>query len=147
MIQGIWTMAREPSASVRSGERVERSRQLRRRMGQIVAGAVGLILGVLLMLRYEGTSLSFSSEVAIAIAVTYVALMVVLNIVHHRITDEFEIQQSYKAANGGGFVLMLVYPAWWILWLGNVAPEPDHELVFLAFCSGVGCAYLYNRLR
>ena len=135
------------------GERLERAR--RNRKAVIFGGvfAVGLITGVLVGMReaenlFQGAgSAGWPPAMAIGLSIAYVASVFGGGLALARQTDEVERMAQYKAVAVGALVYMLVYPIWFALWMGNLAPEPMHAVLFGLFWLTLFAAFLFHRFR
>ena len=135
------------------GETAERTR--RNRKLQIIGGVfvVGMIVGFLVGYREAEASALFDRSqpwppaMAIAIAFSYLAAVIGGGIALSRHTDEFELMGQYKAVAFAALVYMLVYPVWFVLWMGALVPEPHHGILFGAFWLSVVAASLFYRFR
>src|SRR5690606_2597209 len=133
------------------GERLERSRRIRK--GTIIglAFAVGLIVGVMVGYREADDLFDLSDgwppAMAIGIACAYLFAVVGGGLALSKQTDEVELQDQYKATAVGAFVYVLSYPIWFALWMGGHVPEPMHGALFAAFWLSLVGASLFYRFR
>ena len=134
-----------------AGEQRERAR--RRRKAWIVGGVftVGMVAGFAMGWR-EAQHLFAGSEgwppaMTIAIALSYVIAVVGGGMLLSRQTDEVELQSQYKAVAAAALVYALIYPVWFVLWMGSLAPEPMHGILFIAFWVSLLGAFLFYRFR
>jgi FtsH-binding integral membrane protein len=85
--------------------------------------------------------------VAIALAVIAFVAMVWGTVAYKRRIDEVVLRDNIYAAAWGAFVVFVGYPVWFLLWKGNLLPEPSH-MVLYAVLYVVTCAvYLYRKYR
>jgi len=134
------------------GERAERQRRARKAWTIGAVAAVGMAAGFAMGWRdadnlFSGTSEGWPPAMAIAIAASYLLAIVVGGIVLARQTDEVELMGQYKAIAAGGLAYVVVYPLWFVLWMGNLAPEPMHAALFALFWLTLVAAFLFYRYR
>ena len=135
------------------GESAERARRKQKLV--IVGGvfAVGMIVGFLVGFREAEADFLFDRSqpwppaMAIGIAFSYLAAVIGGGIALSRHTDEYERMAQYKAVAFAALVYMLVYPVWFVLWMGALVPEPHHGLLFGAFWLSLVAASLFYRFR
>ena len=141
------------SSEAETGEARERARRRRRTI--IVSGvlAVGTALGFLIGLReadnlFGGAgSQGWSPAMAIGMAIGVLGLVFGGGIALARQTDEFERLAQYKAAATGALAFLCAYPVWFVLWMGNLAPEPMHAALFALFWLTLVAAFFFYRFR
>jgi hypothetical protein len=85
--------------------------------------------------------------VAIAIAVSYVATILIGTVLGRRLTDELERSNNQYGLAMGASAVLLVYPAWWILWRGRVVMEPQHGALFILLFAVAVAAYGWKKFR
>jgi hypothetical protein len=61
--------------------------------------------------------------------------------------DELDRERGYKSVSFAGTLLMIVYPAWYVLWRGGFVPEPIHWVLFLLFWLSLILAAIFYRFR
>lgn len=61
--------------------------------------------------------------------------------------DELERANHQKAAVVASTVLVMGYPVWLLLWMGAMAPEPIHWVLFAAFYLSFILSWGYFKLR
>ena len=136
-----------------TGEARERARRGRRAV--IFAGlfAVGLATGFFIGFR-EANDLfagdgsdGWPPAMAIGISLSYLAAAIGGGIALSRQTDEFERLAQYKAVAFAALTYVLAYPVWFVLWMGNLAPEPMHAALFVLFWLGLAGASIFYRFR
>lgn len=150
MVSGARAM--RDSAPRGEGERHEAAR--RRTRWLIIAGlfVAGLIPGF--YLGYQDGAALAESRTAIwppalvaAMIGLYLLAVVGGGILLNRVADDFDRQVGYKTVSFAGTALMVVYPIWYVLWRGALAPEPIHWVLFLLFWLSLVLAYLFYRFR
>ena len=136
-----------------SGERLERGRRSRKAVILGGIGLVGVATGFLAGLRDAGSMLtsgaiqSWPPAMAIGIALAFLAATIGGGLALGRQTDEYERLAQYKAAAAAGLVYMLAYPVWFALWMGDLAPEPMHAVLFGLFWLTLALALLFHKYR
>lgn len=134
-----------------SGE--ERLRQRRRRYWLIIgslalAGFIpGLLAGYTQGEAELGAGAVWPAWIAILLSVIYVAAVIAGGYAMHRQMDELELRNRHKAATAAGCMLMIVYPVWFFLWMGDLAPEPIHWVLFALFYLTLIGYDLYYRYK
>ena len=132
----------------------EQAESLKRNRKVLILGgtfAVGLVVGIMVGLR-EGEDLftlrqDWPPAMALGIAVSYLAAVFGGGLALSRQTDEFERGCQYKAVAFAGFAYILVYPVWFALWMGALAPEPHHGVLFVLFWLSLVLASIFYRFR
>jgi uncharacterized protein len=139
------------SADLSPGERKLKAK--RRRWWIIIAmlALAGFIPGFLLGYS-EGEGLVdpqgvWPAWIVILLAATFLIAVPIGSLLLYRQMDELERDIHRKAAAMAGGVLVIVYPVWWLLWMGALAPEPIHWVLFLIFYATILLSWLYYRLR
>jgi len=137
------------AAELSPGERRVREKQRRKWLilgGLMLAGAIpGFVLGY-----SEGEGLLDASGVwpAWIVALLSVSYLVTIGgTLWARQLDEHQLLGKYKAASFAGGMLLLVYPVWFLLWMGALAPEPIHWVLFLVFYGSLIGADIFYQLR
>jgi MFS family permease len=133
-----------------TGEQLERQRRGRKAViigGLIVVGfTIGFVTGF-----SQADNLfvagSWPQALSMGLAVAYLATVIGGGIALSRHSDEFELNAQYKAAAAAGAAYMLIYPPWFLLWMGDVAVEPMHGVLFLAFWLVLALASIFYRFR
>ena len=136
-----------------TGEARERARRSRRTI--IFGGvfAVGIVTGFLIGVNeadnlFSGAgSEGWSPAMAIGIAISFLASVIGGGIALARQTDEVERLAQYRAVAAAALAYMLAYPVWFALWMGNLAPEPMHAVLFGLFWFVTMAAFLFYRFR
>lgn len=133
----------------------ERHESARRRKRWLILGALfvaGLIPGLYLGYQ-DGAALAESrtaiwpAPVVAALIALYLVAVAGGGLLLNRVADDFDRQVGYKTVSFAGTALMVVYPIWYVLWRGDLAPEPIHWVLFLFFFLSVVAAYLFYRFR
>ena len=136
-----------------TGEQIERSRRGRKAVILGGIGLAGLATGFMVGMRdadallSSGSIQSWPPAMAIGIALSFLAATIGGGVALARQTDEFERLAQYKAAAAAGLVYMLAYPVWFALWMGDLAPEPMHAVLFGLFWLSLVLALLFYKFR
>lgn len=145
---GLPAMAELPLGE---GERREAASRLKR---ILVIGALfvtGLVTGF-----YAGfhDSIAFVDRggtwppaMALGLLALFAVAMIAGTYVMNQVMDELERQRGYKAASFGAVVLLVGYPAWFLLWKGGFVPQPSHWLIYVLFLVAVALGQLWYRFR
>ncbi len=137
----------------RTGEQLERRRRGRKAVIIGGIGVVGLVTGFFVGMHDVDTLISqgaigaWPPAMAIGIALSFLAATIGGGLALARQTDEFERLAQYKAAAAAGLAYMLAYPVWFALWMGNLAPEPMHAVLFGLFWLTLLLALLFHKFR
>jgi divalent metal cation (Fe/Co/Zn/Cd) transporter len=124
-----------------------------RRWWQILlaAGAAGLIPGFLLGYSSEGDLFALTTVwpawIAILLAVTFLVAVSVTSWMLYRQVDEHQRQACGKAAILAAGIVIILYPVWFMLWMGEILPEPSHWVIFLTLYITYAVGSLYYRYR
>jgi hypothetical protein len=134
------------------GERLDRQRRFRKRIiigGLIIIGFVGGFITGFTEAEslLEGGTGAWPPALSIGLACAYLAGMIGGGLAISRHTDEFELQTQYKAVAAAAAGYMLIYPPWFVLWMGNLVREPMHGVLFLIFWVSLALASLFYRFR
>lgn len=133
------------------GEQAERAS---RRMTNGVKGAlfaIGLVtggyLGYFLAANDFDLSAGWPPEIAVTFAIVYVVAILGGSWLLRNRIDEVERANTYKAVSVAGTAYMLVYPVWFLLWLGGMLVEPIHWALFIMFWLLLIGSALFYRFR
>lgn len=114
-----------------------------------IAGA-GFVSGFAFALVQDADSL-FDGTIPAWLAIALTGLWLVAMIggcwMLGRRADEVERHNNLWSTAIGGSVLLIGYPAWYLLWRGGLVVEPIHEIMFLAFYAVAIGAYLWKKFR
>ena len=134
--------APEPGAAAES----RRRRKWRALFGLSVA--LGVVTAIAFVVTGDpGGAGTIPAAVAAAGAAVYVAMMVLGSLAMVRVTDEHEVHNNVWGLAAGGGALLVVYPAWWMLWRGGLVVEPGHSAMFLLMFGSALVAYLWKKYR
>ena len=141
------TIMSEPEDVGAAAER----RQRRRWLGLFgLAIACGLATGLAFALTSQGPGFGAGSIPPILAAVgaaVYLVMMIGGSYAMFRVTDEVEVDNNVRGLAAGGGALLLVYPAWWMLWQGGLVAEPTHDALFLLMFGAALAYYLWKKYR
>jgi uncharacterized membrane protein YciS (DUF1049 family) len=85
--------------------------------------------------------------IAILLAAVFVIGTVIANWIYLRSSDELVRANNYAAAFWGMAFLLIAYPAWLILWMGQLVPEPNARDLYLMTGIAATVGYVWNRFR
>lgn len=134
------------------GERHEAARRRKRWLIVAALAVAGIVPGFYLGYQ-DGAALAesrtaiWSPTLVAALAGLYLLAVVGGGILLNKVADELDRQRGYKAVSFAGTALMIVYPVWYLLWRGDLVPEPVHWMLFLLFWLSLALASLYYRFR
>lgn len=139
------------SEPLSDGERLERA-QANRKIAIVCAlFAVGLVTGFMVGFRDPATIFGgadpWPKAMTIGILLLYLVAVIGGGILASRYQDEFDRQRQYKAVAIGALAYVIVYPAWFILWMGALAPEPMHAIIYALFITSMLLASFFYRFR
>lgn len=84
---------------------------------------------------------------AIILCVVTLGIVPLISLYWHRVIDEHERSAYRDGAVAGTYVYMLGAPAWWLLWRGGLAPEPDGVAIYLIFTFLVLIVWFWKKYR
>ncbi|RYE36206.1 MAG: hypothetical protein EOP21_15045 [Hyphomicrobiales bacterium] len=64
-----------------------------------------------------------------------------------RDVDEVEQRTNMVASIWRLNAYVMLYPAWYILWKGQLVPEPDHEILFITTMIVLSLVYFWKKAR
>jgi hypothetical protein len=146
-------MARAAKMARTEGEGERLGRERRRRIIWLVAflvlvgGLVGGVVGYVSGHAIKDPNASIPPALAIVCAVVLVVGTLVGAIAFFRQVDELERQVNYWTANVSIYFYFLAYVCWYLLWRGNLIPEPSHEALFLSTMLVMTLAYFWKKMR
>ncbi len=134
------------------GERHEAARRRKRWLIVAALAVASVVPGF--YLGYQDGAAAAESRTAIwppalvaALAGLYLVAVVGGGILLNKVADELDRQRGYKAVSFAGTALMIVYPIWYLLWRGDLVPEPVHWMLFLIFWLSLALASVFYRFR
>lgn len=134
-----------------SGERRLKAREQRIwavRGGLFVVGLVtGLLVGYLAGDEGFTSDAKWPTSIAVALVVTYLSTIAIGTWLLRQSCDEVERLVQYKATAAAGLFYVLAYPVWFVLWKGDLLPEPSHWQLFIGFYLALTAGYLFYRFR
>ncbi len=84
---------------------------------------------------------------ALSILAVFVVSITIGTLALHKVMDEHQRAQQYKAAAFAGAVVMVGYPAWFLLWKASLVSEPAHWAIFIIYWLSAMCGALYYRFK
>jgi len=145
-------MSDDRNASDRNvGERRERQKRNRRAGYYVVLASLGGVVGFVFGLYESDAPIwaggNIPSHIAVILAViTVVAMLGGCLFLKSRV-DEVELQNNLYAGAWAAMVVLIGYPPWYLLWKGQLLPEPSHIAMFLTLYGVLTIAYLYRKFR
>jgi hypothetical protein len=144
--------AMRDSAPLGEGERREAAR--RRKRWLIVAGLLGIgIASGYSAGHYDSGAdavtgpAAWPPAVAVGLAGIYLIASIGGSFLVNAVLDEVERKRGHMAMSFAGNALIVIYPAWYILWRGGLAVEPIHWVLFASFWLSLALATLWFRFR
>ena len=139
------------SEPIGPGEALERRERARRSFILYALMIVGGVTGLGLSVGPEHGAGILTGAIAPWLALSLAALWLVSiiwgSIVYARHIDEIDrAAQIWGIATAGSTVLIL-YPAWYILWRGRLLPEPNAHIIFATLYVVMILAYLWKKFR
>jgi hypothetical protein len=134
-----------------SGERRLKARN--RRWWQILlgAGAAGLVPGFFLGKEVNDglfdPATVWPTWIALLLAGSFLVAVSLASWLLYRQVDEHQRQNYGKAAVIAAGIVIILYPVWFILWMGDLVPEPSHWVIFLTLYITYAAASLYYHFR
>jgi hypothetical protein len=95
--------------------------------------------------RMKRASGAVDPAIAILLAAVFVVGTVFANWIYLRSSDELVRANNYAAAFWGMAFLLISYPTWLILWMGQLAPEPNAEGLYIMTGMAAALAYAWKR--
>ncbi|MES2989559.1 MAG: hypothetical protein V4808_16815 [Pseudomonadota bacterium] len=129
------------------GERAEKARQ--RRFSLIWGGfmVLGGMIGALLVALGPDRAGTIPAALAIAAAALFVIAIPLGSWYFLRDVDEVEQRTNMVASIWGLNAYVMLYPAWYILWKGQLVREPDHEILFITTMIVLSLVYFWKKAR
>ncbi len=86
---------------------------------------------------------SWPPVAVIVTAIVYLLVVIGGSVLLRRHIDELAMHNRLRATALAAGVYIIVYPVWWLLWMGALVPEPSHWQLFLLFYVSFvfGCFY------
>lgn len=137
---------------IRIGEARERAARNGRLITYGLLAIAGMVVGFLFGF-YEDENANGIAQgtipnwLAIALAIVTVVALIGGSLIVKRRIDEVERQHSQVAGACAAYAVLVAYPVWYLLWKGQLVPEPSHVVLFLALYAIVSVTYLYRKFR
>lgn len=134
------------------GEAADRVRKRRMLAGVATLFVLGLPVGffaAMLERDNDGGFLTGTLPPWFAVTAALVTIVAIIggSIAMHRRIDELERRDNLIAGVMGANAVLALYPAWYILWRGQIVGEPSHEALFLIVFGVSTLTYVYLKLR
>jgi hypothetical protein len=139
------------SEPIGPGESLERRRRGRQTLIlALLMMAGGATAWVLMDVQQDGADLFRSpipARVAIALALLWLISIIGGSLWYKRNIDEIEVAQQLWSIAAAGSIVLILYPAWYLLWRGQMLPEPNGHIMFGALYAVMIAAYLWKKFR
>ena len=139
------------SLVVGDGERLQRQAARRTIAIKGTLFVLGLLsggyLGYWLASNDFNVNAPWPRELALIIAITYVAAVIGGSMLLDKSIDEHERMQAYQAVAVPATAYMLAYPVWFLLWKAQLVIEPVHWMLFVGFWALLIGSAIYYRFR
>jgi hypothetical protein len=146
----LWRQSRRAERLATPGEAraVRRSRSFWTVMGaQLIAGTVVGGLGAHFVLHPERMPAGAGAWIALALAIVTAVAMIWGALALYPRMDELELQDNLWAGSAAGSTVGVIYPPWYMLWVGGWVPEPSHEVMFGLLLFITCAVYLWRKSR
>ena len=143
MIQSKPTLTHEPVVQQR-----QRKQGFRKGFAAFVICGIaatianGLFGGGVLPPFLRGT---LSAPTAVALAVGYIVIMLLFVWFGRGVFDEHEISSSAYGQSAATGIVVVGYPIWFVLWKGDLMPEPSHVMMFATVLVVSWAGYAYRK--
>jgi hypothetical protein len=138
-------------ADLSPGERRLKDKNKRLWIIMAVLGVIGFVPGFLLGYTQNDRLLDaqtvWPAWIVLLLAGTFLVAVPIGAWLLQRQMDELERANHRKAAVVASSVLVMGYPVWLLLWMGAMAPEPSHWVLFAAFYLSFILSWGYFKLR
>jgi hypothetical protein len=139
------------SEPIGHGETLERRQKNRQTLILALLMAAGGVTGFFLSTNqqdgmgfYRGV---LPAGVAIGLAALWLVSIVGGSIWLNRHIDEIERAAQIWGIAMAGTVVVILYPVWYLLWRGQMIPEPNGHIMFGALYAVMIAAYLWKKFR
>ena len=131
------------------GETRERARRLRLVAAAFAIAAASGVVGFLIGRRYADAffdeATRWPAEFAVAAACTWIAVAWAGRALIGGRLDEFERQTQQATWAAAAEAYFFAYPLWFLLWKGDILPEPMHAPIFVGFVAVMAVAACRRR--
>ncbi|HST37792.1 MAG TPA: hypothetical protein VLK25_14335 [Allosphingosinicella sp.] len=129
-------------------ERRQRGRQaLILSLLMLAGGVTGLVLSLTEADGAGALQGAIPAGVAIGLAALWLVSVIGGSIWYKRHIDELELAAQLWGIACAGAVVLILYPAWYLLWRGALAPEPNGHVMFGTLYIVMIIAYLWKKFR
>ncbi|HEY5713203.1 MAG TPA: hypothetical protein VIT38_15015 [Allosphingosinicella sp.] len=139
------------SEPIGPGEALERRQRRRRTLILSLLMIAGGIIGYALVLAgdvgpgfHQGT---LSAWAAITLALGWLVSVIGGSIWYKRHIDEIDQAAQIWGIAAAGSVVLILYPAWYLLWRGQLVGEPNAHVIFATLYVVMIGAYLSKKFR
>ncbi len=133
------------------GERQERAKRNRTWTYYAALALAGGVVGFVFA-QYETDGAVWADgtippTVAVGLALVTAVAIIGGCIFMKRRMDEVELQNNLYAGAAASIIVMTGYPVWYLLWKGQLVPEPSHRIMFAALYLVMVVTYLIRKFR
>lgn len=133
------------------GEALERRQRNRQALILSLLMLAGGITGLVLSLtEADGAAMlqgAIPAGIAVALTVFWFVSVIGGSLWYKRHIDEIEQAAQLWGIAVAGSVVLVLYPAWYLLWRGQLVPEPNGHIMFgLLYAMMIG-AYFWKKFR
>lgn len=129
------------------GEIAERAQNKRLQLKLAAFMLLGGIFGMAIAYIRNSEAGTLPSSIAILLVILLLVGGGVGGYLFQRSVDELEKRHNLEAGSAALSVYMLLYPSWFFLWKGNLAPEPDHIAIFMIVMLTTAILYYGRKIR
>jgi hypothetical protein len=125
-------------------------RDQRRRVAVFIASLamVGLACaGIYFAGQFERTGRTIDPALAIALTLLFAVGTVIGNWLYLKNSDELVWANHLSASFWALAALLILYPAWLILWAGGLVDEPDAKGLYIITFTAAGLVYFWKKFR
>jgi hypothetical protein len=139
------------SEPIGHGETLERRQKNRQTLILALLMAAGGVTGFFLATNQQD-GMGFHrgvlpAKIAIGLAALWLVSIVGGSIWLNRHIDEIERAAQIWGIAMAGTIVVILYPVWYLLWRGQIVPEPSGHIMFGALYVAMIAAYLWKKFR
>lgn len=134
-----------------AGERAEQAKRRKLAWTIIAMAVAGMVTGALVGYTEVGegglTGATIPGWLAIALTALFLATVGFGTWFMKRHMDEHEMALHIWSSACGGSAFAVAFPAWFLLWKGRLATEPDALILFGIFYAATLAGYVFKKYR